>query len=255
METIAGADRLAGRSTHGVTDAMKQRLLIVDDDPALRDLLCEYLTGAGYEVVTVADGAAMERERTQGQFDLIILDLMLPGDDGLKLCRELRGRSAVAILMLTARSEEVDRVLGLEMGADDYMSKPFSPRELLARVRTILRRTTEGANRVGSRLRFAGWTLQIATRTLVDGDGVVVPLSSRELRLLQMLAESPNRVLSRDELMDALAGRDAGPFDRTIDVMISRVRRRLRDDAREPKLIRTVRNEGYMLAASVERAD
>jgi len=234
---------------------MKQRILIVDDDPALRDLLSEYLTGAGYEVTAVADGTAMERERTHGQFDLIILDLMLPGDDGLKLCRDLRGRSGVAILMLTARSEEVDRVLGLEMGADDYMSKPFSPRELLARVRTILRRTTEGTSRGGSKLRFAGWTLQIATRTLVDGEGVVVPLSSRELRLLQMLAESPNRVLSRDELMDALAGRDAGPFDRTIDVMISRVRRRLRDDAREPKLIRTVRNEGYMLAAAVERVD
>ncbi|HUN93414.1 MAG TPA: response regulator transcription factor [Burkholderiaceae bacterium] len=234
---------------------MKQRILIVDDDSALRDLLSEYLAGAGYDVVAVADGAAMERERVHGHFDLIILDLMLPGDDGLKLCRELRARSGVAILMLTARTEEVDRVLGLEMGADDYMSKPFSPRELLARVRTILRRTSEGTGRVGSRLRFAGWTLQLATRSLVDADGVVVPLSARELRLLQMLAESPNRVLSRDELMDALAGRDAGPFDRTIDVMISRVRRRLRDDAREPKLIRTVRNEGYMLAAAVERVD
>jgi two-component system OmpR family response regulator len=234
---------------------MTQRLLIVDDDPALRGLLSDYLTGAGYEVVAVADGAAMERERTQGHFDLVVLDLMLPGDDGLKLCRELRARSAVAILMLTAKSDEVDRVLGLEMGADDYVSKPFSPRELLARVRTILRRTGEGAGRSGSQLRFAGWTLQLATRTLIDGDGVVVPLSSRELRLLQMLAESPNRVLSRDQLMEALAGRDAGPFDRTIDVMISRVRRRLRDDAREPRLIRTVRNEGYILAAAVERVD
>ena len=226
---------------------MAQRLLIVDDDPALRGLLSEYLTGAGYEVIAVADGAAMERERTQGHFDLVVL--------GLKLCRELRARSAVAILMLTAKSDEVDRVLGLEMGADDYVSKPFSPRELLARVRTILRRTGEGAGRSGSQLRFAGWTLQLATRTLIDGDGVVVPLSSRELRLLQMLAESPNRVLTRDQLMEALAGRDAGPFDRTIDVMISRVRRRLRDDAREPRLIRTVRNEGYILAAAVERVD
>jgi two-component system, OmpR family, response regulator len=234
---------------------MTQRLLIVDDDPALRGLLSEYLTGAGYEVVAVADGAAMERERNQGHFDLVVLDLMLPGDDGLKLCRELRAKSGVAILMLTARSEEVDRVLGLEMGADDYVSKPFSPRELLARVRTILRRTGDGASRSGTRLRFAGWTLQLASRTLIDSEGVVVPLSSRELRLLQMLAESPNRVLTRDQLMEALAGRDAGPFDRTIDVMISRVRRRLRDDAREPHLIRTVRNEGYLLAATVERVD
>jgi len=234
---------------------MAESILIVDDDLSLRDLLSDYLRNAGFEVTAVGDGVAMERARAERHFDLIVLDLMLPGDDGLKLCRQLRSRSNVAILMLTARSEEVDRVLGLEMGADDYLTKPFSPRELLARVRTILRRTREGAPRTAQRLRFAGWTLQPATRSLVDGAGVVVSLSARELRLLQTLAENANRVLSRDQLMDALAGRDAGPFDRTIDVMVSRVRRRLRDDAREPRLIRTVRNEGYMLAADVEHAD
>jgi two-component system OmpR family response regulator len=186
---------------------------------------------------------------------MVILDLMLPGEDGLALCRGLRARSAMPILMLTARGEETDRIVGLEMGADDYLPKPFSPRELLARIKSILRRSSEGSAAVAParEFRFARWTLDIGAHHLVDADGVVVPLSTGEFRLLKTLVENGNRVMSRDRLMESLAGREAGPFDRTIDVMISRLRRRLGDDAREPALIKTVRNEGYLLAAKVDR--
>jgi two-component system OmpR family response regulator len=233
---------------------MKPRLLVVDDDAELRELLRSYLGGQGFDVVTVEDGAAMRRALADSAFDLLILDLMLPGEDGLALCRELRARSKIPILMLTARGDELDRIIGLEMGADDYLPKPFHPRELLARLRSILRRVQERSEERPARtLRFAGWTLDIGMRHLLAADGVAVPLSSGEFRLLQALAENAHRVLSRDRLMDVLSGREAGPFDRSVDVMISRLRRRLGDDARESELIKTVRNEGYVLAAKVER--
>jgi two-component system OmpR family response regulator len=190
--------------------------------------------------------------------DLLILDLMLPGEDGLALCRALRADPATValpILMLTARGEDTDRIIGLEMGADDYLPKPFNPRELLARIRSILRRAGDAAARLVPvrALAFAGWTLDLGARHLVDADGLVVPLSNGEFKLLRAFAENPYRVLSRDQLMDALAGREAGPFDRSVDVMVHRVRRRLRDDAREPQLVKTIRSEGYMLAAEVEK--
>ncbi|MCC7079106.1 MAG: response regulator [Burkholderiales bacterium] len=233
---------------------MNQRLLVVDDDAQLRALLESYLGEQGFDVVSVADGGAMRRALDASRFDLVILDLMLPGDDGLSLCRELRAGSRIPILMLTARGDELDRIIGLEMGADDYLPKPFHPRELLARIRSILRRVHElGGERPARELRFAGWTLSIGMRHLVGADGVAVPLSTGEFRLLHALAENANRVMSRDRLMDVLSGREAGPFDRSVDVMISRLRRRLNDDAREPELIKTVRNEGYVLAAKVER--
>jgi two-component system OmpR family response regulator len=235
-------------------EPMTTRVLIVDDDSELRDLLRGYLGGQGFEVVAVEDGAAMRRELAASVFDLVILDLMLPGEDGLALCRALRAHCAIPILMLTARGDELDRIVGLEMGADDYLPKPFHPRELLARMRSILRRVQERAGeRPARELRFAGWTLDVGMRHLVGADGVAVALSSGEFRLLQALAENANRVMSRDRLMDVLSGREAGPFDRSVDVMISRLRRRLGDDAREPELIKTVRNEGYVLAAKVER--
>lgn len=231
-----------------------QRILVVDDDDELRQLLQTYLGEQGYAVQTVPDGAAMRALMSTQSFDLVILDVMLPGEDGLSLCRELRARSRIPILMLTARGDELDRIIGLEMGADDYLPKPFHPRELLARLRSILRRVQDASGEGPAReLHFAGWTLDLGARHLLGADGVAVPLSSGEFRLLQALAENATRVLSRDRLMDVLSGREAGPFDRSVDVMISRLRRRLGDDGREPEIIKTVRNEGYLFAAKVER--
>lgn len=234
---------------------MNEKLLVVDDDPELTRLLCDYLGSNGYSVETACDGEAMQRKLAECHPDLLILDVMLPGEDGLTLCRNLRVRSRLPILMLTARGDDMDRIIGLEMGADDYLAKPFHPRELLARIKSILRRSQDrgGDDAPPRALRFAGWTLDLAARHLVGADEVVISLSSGEFRLLHLLAETPNTIFSRDQLMDALAGRDAGPFDRTIDVMISRLRRRLNDDARDPTLIKTVRSEGYMLSAKVER--
>ena len=234
---------------------MAKRLLVVDDDPALRTLLGDYLGENGYEVVAVGDGRSMRAAMDDECFDLVILDLMLPGEDGLSLCRSLRGHSNVPILMLTARGDELDRIIGLEMGADDYLAKPFNPRELLARIKSVARRTEDNASSGvrPQRLRFAGWTLDLATHHLMDAEGVVNPLPQGEFRLLQALVEHPQRVQSRDYLTEVLASREALPYDRTIDVMIGRLRRRLGDDAREPVLIKTVRNEGYMFAGTVEQ--
>ncbi|WP_231879859.1 response regulator [Crenobacter luteus] len=234
---------------------MQNKLLVVDDDPELSALLSDYLGQQGYAVVHAGDGDAMQAALAREPFDLVILDVMLPGADGLTLCRDLRARSRLPVLMLTARGDELDRIIGLEMGADDYLPKPFNPRELLARIKSILRRTQETAGDAAAprALVFAGWTLDLSARHLAGADGVVTPLSAGEFRLLQAFAEHPRRVLSRDQLMEALAGRDADPLDRTIDVMVSRLRRRLNDDAREPTLIKTIRSEGYVLTADVER--
>ncbi|HRH81105.1 MAG TPA: response regulator [Thiobacillaceae bacterium] len=237
---------------------MKQeRLLIVDDDAELRDLLREYLGQAGFQVAAVADGREMQHALAASPFDLVILDIMLPGEDGLALCRRLRAASRIPILMLTARGDEIDRIVGLEMGADDYLAKPFNPRELLARVRSILRRANSlPENLAGEdvhRFRFAGWGLDTRTRQLLSPTGVVVDLSGAEYKILHVLAEHPNRVLSRDQLLEFTQGREATAYDRSIDVQIGRLRRKLDDDPREPRLIKTVRNEGYVLAAVVDK--
>lgn len=232
------------------------RIVVVDDDARIRDLLRRYLTQEGFEVLLAEDGKALNRLMTRETLDLIVLDLMLPGEDGLSICRRLRAANdTTPIIMLTAKVEDVDRIVGLEVGADDYLPKPFNPRELLARIRSILRRAGENAahEAPARALVFAGWTLDLGARHLVGADGVVVPLSNGEFKLLRAFAENAFRVLSRDQLMDVLAGREAGPFDRSVDVMVHRLRRRLADDAREPQLIKTVRSEGYMLAADVER--
>lgn len=233
-----------------------EHLLVVDDDREIRHLIEAYLTQAGYRVSTAADGKAMRRVMEQHRIDLVVLDLMLPGEDGLSLCRELRARSNLPILMLTARGAEIDRIVGLEMGADDYLAKPFNPRELLARIRSILRRAQAlPANLVPeevSAFRFVGWTLEVASRNVVAPDGLVVPLSGAEFRLLRVLLEHPHRVLSRDQLLELTNGRESILFDRSIDVLVGRLRKRLRDDGKEPVLIKTVRGEGYVLAASVE---
>ncbi|MEN3111697.1 response regulator [Uliginosibacterium paludis] len=233
---------------------MSKKILVVDDDPELTTLLRDYLGNNGFTVECAVDGNGMRTMIERFTPDLLILDLMLPGEDGLTLCRNLRAASRLPILMLTARGDDMDRIIGLEMGADDYLPKPFNPRELLARVKSILRRAEDASprERPARSLHFAGWTLDLAARNLIGADGVVIALSTGEFRLLHLLAETPNCVFSRDQLTDALSGRDAGPFDRTIDVMISRLRRRLNDDARDPQLIKTVRSEGYMLATRVD---
>lgn len=234
---------------------MTDHLLVVDDDPELRQLLGDYLGRNGYRVTAVPDGPGMWSALEQSRIDLIILDLMLPGDDGLTLCRNLRARSELPVIMLTARGDDTDRIVGLEMGADDYLPKPFNPRELLARIKVVLRRARSLPAEVSEaqRFRFAGWTLDVNARHLVSPNGIVVPLSGSEYRLLRVFTEHPNRVLNRDQLLDLTQGREALPFDRSIDVQISRLRRRLGDDPREPVLIKTVRNEGYVLTAEVSR--
>ena len=236
--------------------AMHDHILVVDDDAEIRNLLSEYLQKNGYRVTVVADGKAMRAALENRRPDVVVLDVMLPGEDGLTLCRDLRARSEIPIIMLTARGEETDRIVGLELGADDYLPKPFNPRELLARIKSVLRRSRALPENLKSeearRFRFAGWTLDVATRNLVSPKGVVVALSATEYKLLRVFLGHPNRVLNRDQLIDLLMSRDAGPFDRAIDVQVSRLRHRLDEDAREPVIIRTVRGEGYVLAAQVE---
>jgi two-component system, OmpR family, response regulator len=232
-----------------------EHILIVDDDAEIRQLLRDYLERHGMRAQAVADGRGMRAALENGRFDLVILDLMLPGEDGLTLCRDLRARSTLPVIMLTARGEETDRIVGLEMGADDYVPKPFNPRELLARVKAVLRRSQAlppPAAAEASRLRFAGWTLDLAHRQLTSADGVVVALSGGEYRLLKVFLDHPNRVLSRDQLLDLTRGRESTPFDRSIDVQVGRLRRRLGDTGQEPALIKTVRGEGYVLTATVE---
>jgi two-component system OmpR family response regulator len=236
------------------------RILIVEDDPELRTLLVGYLAKNGFAAEAVPDGRAMSAWLARHRPDLIVLDIMLPGRDGLALCRDLRAEretARVPVLMLTARGEDVDRIVGLEMGADDYLVKPFAPRELLARIRNVLRRTRALPPNVEPEaarcLVFAGWSLDTATRLLLSPQGVATPLSGGEYRLLRLFLDHPNRVLNRDQIMDALHGREAEPVDRAIDVQVGRLRQRLGDDAKEPQLIKTVRGQGYVLAAVVER--
>ena len=234
----------------------QDHILVVDDDAEIRALLLEDLQKQGYRVSAVADGKAMRGAIEVAKPDVIVLDLMLPGEDGLSLCRDVRARSNVPIIMLTARGDETDRIVGLEMGADDYLPKPFNPRELLARVKSVLRRARAVPDNLrppdAATYRFAGWTLDVATRNLAAPDRVVVALSGTEYRLLRVFLDHPNRVLTRDQLIDFMLSRDAAPFDRAIDVQVSRLRHRLRDDAKEPAIIKTVRGQGYVLAARVE---
>ncbi len=225
-----------------------ERVLVVDDDPALRELLSEYLTANGLEVEAVGDGAAMRRALAAGMPGAIVLDLMLPGEDGLSLARELRTHSDVPILMLSARGEEIDRVIGLEVGADDYLAKPFGPRELLARLRALLRRsrgTAAEPDAPASHPRFGPFQLDLAAHRLLR-DGVEIRLTGAEFDLLRVLVERPNRVLSRDDLVSQLKGYDRDPFDRSIDIRVTRLRRKIEDDPAAPAYVRTIRGEGYL---------
>jgi two-component system OmpR family response regulator len=234
-------------------------ILVVDDDREIRDLLARYLGRHELRVRGAADGREMRKALDDWSIDLIILDLMLPGEDGLSLCRRLRTESKIPVIMLTAMGEETDRIVGLEMGADDYMAKPFNPRELLARIKAVLRRTegeqagrTDGADQP-SNLVFAGWRLDLEKRELVSPQNVLVTLSAGEYDLLAAFATHPQRVLSRDQLLDLARGREAQPFDRAIDVQVSRLRKKIETDPGNPVLIKTVRSGGYLFTPTVEK--
>jgi len=231
------------------------RLLVVDDDADIRNLLAEQLGRAGYTVLTASDGAQMRQLLEREHVDLIVLDLNLPREDGLTLCRDLRARSSTPVIMLTARAEPIDRVLGLEMGADDYLAKPFEPRELLARIRNVLRRTEALPANLEPlavrRARFSGLTFDLEHRHLVDAAGRVVVLSGAEFRLLRVFVGHANKVLSREQLVALSSGRQYEAQDRAIDLQISRLRQKLGDGGGADGLIKTVRNEGYVLAAPV----
>ncbi|MFT4272990.1 MAG: response regulator [Pantoea sp.] len=233
-------------------------ILVVDDDRDIRELITDYLVKSGYRATGAANGREMRAVLAANAIDLVVLDIMMPGDDGLTLCRQLRSdpQRNLPILMLTARSEDSDRILGLEMGADDYLIKPFVARELLARIKAILRRTRAlppnlQITETGRLIAFGDWQLDTSARHLLDTDGVIVALSGAEYRLLRVFLDHPQRVLTRDQLLNLTQGRDAELFERSIDLLVSRLRQRLREDAREPAYIKTVRSEGYVLAAPV----
>lgn len=233
-------------------------ILVVDDQKEICEVVQQYLSSEGYRVSAANDGAGMRKILSQSQVDLVILDLMLPGEDGLTLARELREESNVGIIILTGRGEMVDRVIGLEMGADDYLSKPFHLRELLARVKSVLRRASARTVDVDrapggkSRALFAGWQLDLATRELVSPEGGEVRLTTGEFDLLAAFVNNANQVLSRDRLLDLARNREAGPFDRTIDVQVGRLRRKLEPDPQRPTIIKTVRGTGYIFTPTVE---
>jgi two-component system OmpR family response regulator len=238
-----------------VNDPSSTRLLIVDDEAKLREPLADYLVRQGF-VVTQAGTAAEARARlNEGAADLVLLDVMMPGEDGLSLCRHLVETRAVPVIFLTARGEATDRIVGLEIGADDYVVKPFDPRELVARIRSVLRRAARGpaAANEDQLFEFEGWRLDPLKRRLIDPEGAVVAISTVEFRLLLAFLEHPRQVLDRDRLLDMVRGREAHLFDRAVDNQISRLRRKIEVDSRNPQLIQTVWGGGYMLAADVRR--
>jgi len=233
-------------------------ILVVDDDREIRQMVADYLRKNGLRASEAADGREMRAILDTNAIDLIVMDLMMPGEDGLTLTRNLRAgkHRAIPVVMLTAREDQTDRIIGLEMGADDYVTKPFAARELLARIKAVIRRTrmlppnlqvTEAAQM----LAFGRWRLDTTARHLLDPDDTVVALSGAEFRLLRVFLDHPNRVLSRDQLLNLTQGRDAELFDRSIDLLVSRLRQRLQDDAREQSYIKTVRSEGYVFSAPV----
>ena len=232
-------------------------LLLVDDERSIREPLAQYLTKQGFRVTQAGDAEGARARLNAYSIDLVILDIMMPGEDGLSLCRHIRATSETPVILLTAKSEETDRIVGLEMGADDYVVKPFSPRELAARIKVVLRRLAAGGTRqhapeTGS-FAFAGWVLKTGERSLVDREGVAVPLSTGEYNLLHALVTRPRQVLTRDQLLDLTQGREAAAFDRAIDNQVSRLRKKIEPDPKNPQLIKTVWGGGYTLAAEVMR--
>lgn len=233
----------------------RANILIVDDDVSIRMLLKEYLEQSGLCASMAANGQALKEHLRKTTVDLIVLDLMLPGEDGFSLCRWIRSTRDTPIIMLTARNRSDDRIHGLELGADDYVAKPFEPRELVARIRGVLRRSGPADQRIKTvrGYRFAGWELNLPQRQLLSPERVLVPLAASEFQLLVIFLENPQRLLTREQLIEHCHGRDAGPYDRSIDVRVSQLRQRLGDSGREPRLIKTIRSAGYVLAADVGR--
>ncbi|MBE9561475.1 MAG: response regulator [Proteobacteria bacterium] len=233
--------------------------LIVDDDLEIRNLLQNYLEKNNFRVTTIDNGKILWKTIDEKQIDIVILDLMLPGEDGLEICRNLRARHNIPIIIVSALGEETDRIIGLEMGADDYLPKPFNPRELLVRIKVILRRsrTLPGNDEIDyneKKILFAGWTLDLITNNLVSPQGIIVPLSAGEFRLLRVFLDHPKRLLTRDQLLELSQGREALAFDRSIDVLVGRLRRHLGENAKKPQIIKTARGIGYELAAEVKSA-
>ncbi|MAX00497.1 MAG: DNA-binding response regulator [Sphingomonas sp.] len=232
-------------------------LLLVDDERSIREPLAQYLTKQGFRITQSGDAESARARLNAYAIDLVILDIMMPGEDGLSLCRHIRATSEVPVILLTAKAEETDRIVGLEIGADDYVTKPFSPRELAARIKVVLRRADSGGARQNgpdaSAFSFAGWVLKTAERALVDREGVTVALSSGEYNLLHVLVTRPRQVLTRDQLLDLTQGREAAAFDRAIDNQVSRLRKKIEPDPKNPQIIKTVWGGGYTLAAEVTR--
>jgi two-component system, OmpR family, response regulator len=231
-------------------------ILVVEDDRETRSLIAKYLRNNACNVTTANDGREMAKAMADHRVDVLILDVMLPGEDGLSLCRRVRAESQVPIIMLTARGEDVDRILGLEMGADDYLAKPFNPRELLARINAVLRRQAAARNASSAHgasvLAFQGWRIDSRLRELRNPAGARVAMTSAEFDLLRVFCERPGRVLSRESLLDLTQGRNAGSFERSIDVLVSRIRRKIEPDPQDATMIKTVRSGGYMFTPTVE---
>jgi two-component system OmpR family response regulator len=234
----------------------KPHVLIVEDARDIREPLARYLREHGYRATTAADAANARKAMKSAAIDLVVLDIMMPGEDGLSLCRYIRQSSHIPVILLTARGEEVDRIIGLEMGADDYIPKPFSPRELIARIAAVIRRTNALPPRqqapVVARIRFGDWVLDTGQRELIGPDRIAMPLSSGEFRLLLALLERPKIALSRNQLLDLTKGRDAELFDRSIDNHVSRLRKKIEPDPKNPRYIKTVWGGGYMFAVEPE---
>jgi two-component system OmpR family response regulator len=233
-------------------------ILLVEDDREISSLVSRFLRSNDFRVSTAGDGREMSRALKDACIDLVVLDLMLPGEDGLSLCRRLKATTDLPIIMLTAKTEEIDRIVGLELGADDYLGKPFSPRELMARIRAVLRRVSSSVGGPGERarttLRFAGWTLDPISRILLNPEGARVSLTGAEFELLFVFCERPHRVLSRDQLLDLTQSRAAAPYERSIDILVSRLRQKIERDPRDPMLIQTIRSGGYVFSPEVVAA-
>ncbi len=241
--------------------ASETRILVVDDDPAVQNFMEKFLTAEGYAPTIAADGASMRQAMAEREFDLLIVDLMLPGEDGLSLVRGVRGASDIPVIMLTGKGDPIDKVVGLEMGADDYVTKPFDNRELLARIRSLLRRSSaraataapvEDKSEGEAAARFLDWRLDFAARELANGDGAPVHLTTHEFDLLSELVRRAKKAVSREQLLDSVSHRDWDPMNRSVDVTIGKLRRKLNDDPKSPFIIKTIRGVGYMFAAPVE---